>query len=116
MMARGLHRLWALLSVVDHDALAFTPQSPYYHRPLHSIIIVTLLSYLLAHRNNKSTCWDVFILSPSTFIFKISTLNWWTTLVIQLLNQPVALAVQCLSSSLGFWLPNQWLCTPAASV
>ena len=68
-MARGLHRLWALLSVIDHDALAFTPWSPYLHRPLHSIIIVTLLSYLLTCGNNKSTCQDVFILSPSTLIF-----------------------------------------------
>ena len=60
--ARGLHRLWALLSVINHDALAFTPRSPYLHHPLHSIIIATPLSYLLARGNNKSTRWDVFIL------------------------------------------------------
>ena len=67
--ARGLHRLWALLSVVSLNALAFTPWSLYLYRPLHSIIIITLLSYLLTHGNNKSIRRDIFILSPSTLTF-----------------------------------------------
>ena len=76
MTARGLHRLWALLSVVSLNTLAFTPRSPYLHHPLHSIIIVTLLSYLLAHRNNKSIRQEIFILSPSTLTFNFHPVDY----------------------------------------